>query len=72
MDRFQELDEDVSYRSMREYAGASAFLPIKIRRVPEEERRGLMSRIVIESAMTKHPVLRRWQSSLREGLVRAT
>ncbi len=55
MDRFQELDEDVSYRSMREYARVSAFLPIKVRRIPEEERRGLMSRIVIESAMTEHP-----------------
>ncbi len=55
MDRFQELDEDASYRSMREYARVSAFLPIRVRRVPEEERQGLMSRIVVESAMTEHP-----------------
>ena len=55
MDRFQELEEDVSYRSMREYARVSAFLPVRIRQVLEEERQGLRSRIVIESAITEHP-----------------
>jgi len=55
MDGFQELDEDISYRSMREYARVNAFLPVRIRPVLEEERQGLRSRIVIESAMTEHP-----------------
>ncbi|MGA2027272.1 MAG: PilZ domain-containing protein [Syntrophobacteraceae bacterium] len=55
MDRFQELDEDASYRSLREYARVSAFLPVRVRPVLEKERQGLRSRIVIESAMTEHP-----------------
>jgi c-di-GMP-binding flagellar brake protein YcgR len=40
---------------MREYARVNAFLPVRIRPVLEEERQGLRSRIVIESAMTEHP-----------------
>jgi len=55
MDGFQELDEDKLYRSLREYARVSAFLPIRIRQVSEEERQGLRSRIVVESALTEHP-----------------
>ena len=55
MDRFQESEEDVSYRSLRQYARVSAFLPVRIRQVLEEEWQSLRSRIVIESAMTEHP-----------------
>jgi c-di-GMP-binding flagellar brake protein YcgR len=40
---------------MREYARVSAFLPVRIRPVLEEERQGLRSRIVIKSAITEHP-----------------
>jgi c-di-GMP-binding flagellar brake protein YcgR len=54
MDGFQELDEDKLYRSLREYARVSAFLPIRIRPVLEEERQSLRSRIVVESALTEH------------------
>jgi c-di-GMP-binding flagellar brake protein YcgR len=57
MDCFQELDEDKSYRSLREYARVSAFLPVRIRPVLEEERESLRSRIVVESALTEHPEL---------------
>ncbi len=55
MDGFQELDEDKSYRSLREYARVSAFLPVRIRPVLEKERQILRSRIVVESALTEHP-----------------
>ena len=54
MDGFQELDEDKLYRTLREYARVSAFLPIRIRPVLEEERHGLRSRIVVEPALTAH------------------
>jgi c-di-GMP-binding flagellar brake protein YcgR len=57
MDGFQELDEDKSYRSLREYARVSAFLPVRIRPVLEKERPSLRSRIVVESALTEHPEL---------------
>ena len=52
---FQELDEDRFYRSMREYARVSAYLPVKVRPVPEEERQNLLSRVVVEFALTEHP-----------------
>ncbi len=55
MTGFQELDEDNPYRSLREYARVSAYLPIKVRSVSEEERQSLSSRIVVESALTEHP-----------------
>ncbi len=54
MDGYKELDEDKLYRSLREYARVSAFLPIRIRPVSEVERQGLRSRIVVESALTEH------------------
>jgi hypothetical protein len=52
---FQELDDDKLYRSLREYARVSAFLPVRIRQVLEKERQSLRSRIVVESALTEHP-----------------
>ena len=55
MDGFHELDEDKSYRSLREYARVSAYLPVRIRPVLEKERQSLRSRIVIESALREHP-----------------
>ncbi len=55
MDGFQELEEDNSYRSLREYARVSAYLPVRIRPVSEKERQSLRSRIVVESALTEHP-----------------
>ena len=45
------------YRSLREYSRVEAFLPVRIRPVPEEERQNIISRIVIESALTEHPEL---------------
>ena len=50
-------DEDKDYRSLREYSRVEAFLPVRIRQVPEEERQSMRSRIVIESALTEHPEL---------------
>jgi hypothetical protein len=55
MDVFKELDEDKSYRSMREYARVSAYLPVRIRAVLEQERLSLRSRMMVESALTEHP-----------------
>jgi len=52
---FEELDEDKLYRPLREYARVTAYLPIRVRPVSEEERRNLRSRIVVESALTEHP-----------------
>jgi hypothetical protein len=52
---FEETDEERLYRSMREYSRVEAFLPVKIRRVLDEERQTAISRIVIESALTEHP-----------------
>jgi hypothetical protein len=52
---FRELDDDKRYLSLREYARVSAYLPLKVRPVPQEERRKLLSRIVVESALTEHP-----------------
>src|SRR5208337_1765509 len=48
-------DDDKLYRSLREYSRVEAFLPVRIRPVLEEERQNILSRIVIESALTEHP-----------------
>ena len=55
MTGLEELDEDKLYRSLREYARVSAYLPIRMQPVLEEERQNLRSRIVVESALTEHP-----------------
>jgi len=52
---FGELDEDKFYLSLREYARVSAYLPVKVRGVPEEERQNLVSRVVVEPALREHP-----------------
>ncbi len=50
-------DEDSGYRSLREYSRVEAFLPVRIRPVPEEERQNMRSRFVVESVLTEHPEL---------------
>ncbi len=50
-------DEDSGYRSLREYSRVEAYLPVRIRPVPEEERQNMRSRIVMESVLTEHPEL---------------
>jgi len=50
-------DEDKDYRSLREYSRVEAFLPVRIRPVLEEEQQHIVSRIVVESALTEHPEL---------------
>ena len=50
-------DEDSGYRSLREYSRVEAFLPVRIRPVPEEERQDMRSRFVMESVLTEHPEL---------------
>src|SRR5208283_5546953 len=50
-------DEDKEYRSLREYSRVEAFLPVRIRPVPEDERQNMRSRIVIQSVLTEHPEL---------------
>jgi hypothetical protein len=55
MPGFFELDEDESLLSLREYARVNAYLPVRIRRVPEEERLIVRSRIAMESALIEHP-----------------
>ena len=49
--------EDKPYRSLREYSRVEAFLPVRMRLVLEEGRKNIVSRIVIESALTEHPEL---------------
>jgi hypothetical protein len=43
------------WRAAREYSRVEAFLPVRIRRVSQEERQTAISRIVIESALAEHP-----------------
>lgn len=57
MTGFEDLDEDKLFLSLREYARVSAYLPVRVRPVPEEERQSVRSRIVVESALTEHPDL---------------
>jgi hypothetical protein len=52
---FEESDDDKLYRSLREYSRVEGFLPVKIRRVSDEERLTARSRIMIESVLTDHP-----------------
>ena len=54
MNAFGELDEDRQFLSMREYARVTGYLPVSIRTVPEEERQGLSSRIVVESSFAEY------------------
>jgi len=51
----QETDEDGLYRSMREYARVSAFLPVRVRPVPAKDWQNVRSRTVVESALTSYP-----------------
>ncbi len=57
MTGFQDLEEDKLFLSLREYARVNAYLPVRIRPVPEEEAQVVRSRIVVESALTEHPEL---------------
>ncbi len=55
MGDYRESDEDMLYRSLREYSRVEAFLPVRIRRLEKEELGGARSRIVVESALIEHP-----------------
>lgn len=55
MAEIQEIDDDGLYRSLREYARVSAYLPLKIYPDPKEGGDNLRSRIVVESVITEHP-----------------
>jgi hypothetical protein len=55
MGNFLESDEDMLYRSLREYSRVEAYLPVGIKRFSKEELGNARSRIVLESALTEHP-----------------
>jgi hypothetical protein len=59
MDEYEENkgQEEIRYRSLREYSRVDGYLPIDIRLLPEEERLTVRSRTSLENALTEYEEL---------------